>query len=228
MGTGENTEDLDYDSVQRGNAEIERRVQEVIDRCWALGTANPILSVHDVGAGGLSNALPELVDGGGAGGRFNLRSIPSEEPGMTPMQIWCNEAQERYVLAIHPERLAAFQALCDRERCPCAVIGEANADHQLVVEDPLFQTRPVDMDLSVLLGKPPKMTRHVAHRERLLPALNLSRAKLAEAAAVIAKEPVAIQLRYLQTLTEIGVEQNTTVIFPIPIDLLRVWLGEKK
>ena len=123
MGTGENTEDLDFDSVQRGNAEIQRRAQEVIDRCWALGDANPILSIHDVGAGGLSNALPELVHGGGAGGRFDLRTVPSEEPGMTPMQIWCNEAQERYVLAIRPERLAAFQALCERERCPCAVIG---------------------------------------------------------------------------------------------------------
>jgi phosphoribosylformylglycinamidine synthase len=197
MGTGENTEDLDFDSVQRGNAEIERRVQEVIDRCWALGEANPILSVHDVGAGGLSNALPELVDGGGAGGRFDLRAIPSEEPGMTPMQIWCNEAQERYVLAIHPARLALFQALCARERCPCAVIGEASADHQLIVEDLLFQTRPVDMDLSVLLGKPPKMSRHVTHRERVLPALNLSRVKLADAALRVLRFPAVASKTFL-------------------------------
>src|SRR5256714_2060052 len=123
MATGVNTADLDFDSVQRGNAEIQRRAQEVIDRCWQLGAQNPILSIHDVGAGGLSNALPELVDGGGVGGHFDLRAIPNEEPGMSPMQIWCNEAQERYVLAVDPERIAQFRALCERERCPHAVIG---------------------------------------------------------------------------------------------------------
>ena len=123
MATGANTADLDFDSVQRGNAEIERRAQEVIDRCWQLGAGNPILSIHDVGAGGLSNALPELVHGGGAGGTFELREIPSEEPGMSPREIWCNEAQERYVLAIAPSSLAAFRAICERERCPFAVVG---------------------------------------------------------------------------------------------------------
>jgi phosphoribosylformylglycinamidine synthase len=197
MGTGENTEDLDFDSVQRGNAEMQRRAQEVIDRCWAMGEANPILSIHDVGAGGLSNALPELVDGGGAGGRFDLRAIPSEEPGMTPMQIWCNEAQERYVLAIRPDLLARFQALCERERCPYAVIGTAAADHHLVVQDPLFQDRPVDMELPVLLGRPPKMTRHVEHRSRPLQKLDLTGIELAEAALRVLRFPAVANKTFL-------------------------------
>jgi len=197
MGTGENAEDLDFDSVQRGNAEIQRRAQEVIDRCWALGEANPILSIHDVGAGGLSNALPELVHGGGAGGRFDLRAIPSEEPGMTPMQIWCNEAQERYVLAVHPERLAHFQTLCERERCPYAVIGAATADHHLVVADPLFNTRAVDMELPTLLGKPPQMTRHVAHRSRTLREFDLSAISLADAALRVLRFPAVANKTFL-------------------------------
>jgi phosphoribosylformylglycinamidine synthase len=197
MGTGANTEDLDFDSVQRGNAEIQRRAQEVIDRCWALGDVNPILSIHDVGAGGLSNALPELVHGGGAGGCLDLRAIPSEEPGMTPMQIWCNEAQERYVLAIHPDRLAQFEGLCKRERCPYAVIGAATADHQLVVEDPLFHNRSVDMELPVLLGKPPQMTRHVVHRARALQKLDLSAMNLAEAALRVLRFPAVANKTFL-------------------------------
>ena len=128
MATGTNTADLDFDCVQRGNAEIQRRAQEVIDRCWQLGPANPILSIHDVGAGGLSNALPELVHGGGVGATFDLREIPTEESGMSPRELWCNEAQERYVLAIAPADLARFAALCERERAPYAVVGRANAD----------------------------------------------------------------------------------------------------
>ena len=178
MGTGQNVEDLDFDSVQRGNAEIQRRAQEVIDRCWALGDENPIQSIHDVGAGGLSNALPELVHGGGVGGRFDLRKVPSEEPGMTPVQVWCNEAQERYVLALRADRLDLFRTLCERERCPFAVVGTATAEHQLVVEDPLFGNQPVDMDLSVLLGKPPKMTRDVQRRWRTLPVLRLEQVEV--------------------------------------------------
>src|SRR5512143_766489 len=169
MSTGANTADLDFDSVQRGNAEIQRRAQEVIDRCWALGDANPILSIHDVGAGGLSNALPEIVHGGGAGGEFDLRAAPNEEPGMTPREVWCNEAQERYVLAILPESLALFAELCRRERCPFAVVGEAREDGRLVVRDPYFHNAPVDMDLDVLLGKPPRMTRDVKRRQPSLP-----------------------------------------------------------
>jgi phosphoribosylformylglycinamidine synthase len=164
MDTGANIADLDFDSVQRGNPEMERRAQEVIDRCWQLGEANPILSIHDVGAGGLSNALPELVHGGGRGGRFELRAAPSEESGMSPREIWCNEAQERYVLAIPPARLDEFRALCERERCPFAVLGEATEDNHLRVTDSYFQNAPVDVSLDVILGKPPKMTRDVAHQ----------------------------------------------------------------
>ena len=197
MEAGTNTEDLDFDSVQRGNAEIQRRAQEVIDRCWVLGDANPILSIHDVGAGGLSNALPELVHGGDAGGHFDLRAIPSEEPGMTPMQIWCNEAQERYVLAIHPDRLARFEEICGRERCPYAVIGAASNDHQLVVEDPLFRDRPVDMALPVLLGKPPQMIRHVEHRSRALSKLDTSAIDLADAALRVLRFPAVANKTFL-------------------------------
>src|SRR4051794_6416903 len=152
MATGTNTADLDFDSVQRGNAEIQRRAQEVIDRCWQLGADNPVLSIHDVGAGGLSNALPELVHGGSAGGRFELRDIPSEETGMSPREIWCNEAQERYVLAIRAENLECFRAIAQRERCPFAVVGEASGDGTLIVHDAHFNDAPVDMELEVLLG----------------------------------------------------------------------------
>src|SRR5215471_10252722 len=197
MGAGDNVEDLDFDSVQRGNAEIERRAQEVIDRCWALGAENPILSIHDVGAGGLSNALPELLHGGGAGGRSDLRAVPTEEPGMTPMQIWCNESQERYVLAIDPQRLDLFQALCERERCPYAVIGSASANQHLLVEDPLFHNRPVDMDLPVLLGKPPKMTRHAVRRQRALRELDLSGVELPEAALRVLRFPAVASKTFL-------------------------------
>jgi phosphoribosylformylglycinamidine synthase len=163
VASGAQEEDLDFASVQRDNAEMQRRCQEVIDRCWALGEGNPILSIHDVGAGGLSNALPELVNDSGRGAHFGLRRIPNDEPSMSPLELWCNEAQERYVLAIAPDRLAAFQALCARERCPHAVLGEATADGKLVVDDAHFNNTPIDLPLSVLLGKPPKMTRDVQH-----------------------------------------------------------------
>ncbi len=166
MATGANTADLDFDSVQRGNAEIERRAQEVIDRCQALGPRNPILSIHDVGAGGLSNALPELAHGGSRGARVDLRAAPNEEPGMTPREVWCNEAQERYVLAIAPEDLALVRDICTRERCPFAVLGHATEDQRLVVHDPVFGRDAVDMDLPALLGKPPRMTRDVLRVRR--------------------------------------------------------------
>jgi phosphoribosylformylglycinamidine synthase len=161
MASGQNVESLDFDSVQRANAELERRCQEVIDACWQMGERNPILSIHDVGAGGLSNAFPELAHSGGVGATFDLRRVPVEEHGMTPMQIWSNESQERYVLALDAARLAEFRAICERERCLFAVVGEARTDHELVVDDPLFGTRAVDMPLEVLLGKPPKMKRNV-------------------------------------------------------------------
>jgi phosphoribosylformylglycinamidine synthase len=181
MTTGANTADLDFDSVQRGNPEMERRAQEVIDRCWQMGADNPILSIHDVGAGGLSNALPELVHGGGRGGRFELRAAPSEESGMSPREIWCNEAQERYVLAIPPERLDQFAALCERERCPYAVLGVATESEHLTVTDSHFDNHPVDVDLDVILGKPPRMTREVSHRTAALDDLNLDGIDLREA-----------------------------------------------
>src|SRR3990170_6670227 len=149
LGAGANVEDLDFDSVQRGNAEIQRRAQEVIDRCWQLGEGNPILSIHDVGAGGLSNALPELAHGAGRGARLDLRAVPSEEPGMSPREIWCNEAQERYVLAIAPDQLDLFRAICARERCPFAVLGVATSEPQLTLADERFDNMPVDMDLGV-------------------------------------------------------------------------------
>ncbi|MGH8702456.1 MAG: phosphoribosylformylglycinamidine synthase, partial [Burkholderiales bacterium] len=200
MGTGTNQEDLDFDSVQRGNAEIQRRAQEVIDRCWALGDANPIRSIHDVGAGGLSNALPELVHSAQRGGHFDLRKVPNEEPGMSPLQIWCNEAQERYVLAIAPADLERFQAICERERCPFAVIGEASAEGQLVVSDPLFGNRPVDMELQVLLGKPPRMTRDVTHRRRELPPFETAGIDLREAAYRVLRLPAVADKGFLITI----------------------------
>jgi phosphoribosylformylglycinamidine synthase len=200
MSTGSNPIDLDFDSVQRGNAEMQRRAQEVIDRCWQMGDANPILSIHDVGAGGLSNALPELAHGGGAGARIDLRSVPSEEPGMSPREIWCNEAQERYVLAIRAEALEGFRAICVRERCPFAVVGRATRDDRLIVEDPVFANRPVDMELSVLLGKPPKMTRDVAHVRRELPAFDPSGIDLREAAYRVLQFPAVADKTFLVTI----------------------------
>ncbi len=160
MDTGSNSADLDFNSVQRGNPEIERRAQEVIDRCWQLGAErNPIISIHDVGAGGLSNAFPELVNDAGRGAKFALRDVPLEEHGLSPMQIWCNEAQERYVLSILPENLDLFREICERERCPFAVVGTATDDGHLQVRDDLYSNNPVDLPLNVLLGKPPKTTR---------------------------------------------------------------------
>jgi phosphoribosylformylglycinamidine synthase len=200
MATGANTEDLDFDSVQRGNPEMQRRCQEVIDRCWAEGEANPILSIHDVGAGGLSNALPELVHGAGRGGRFDLRAVPTEAPGMSPLQVWSNEAQERYVLAVQPARLAAFEALCRRERCPFAVVGRATADGRLVVEDPRFGNRPVDMDLEALLGKPPRMTRDVRRLVVSRQPFEASQLDLREALDRVLRFPAVASKSFLITI----------------------------
>jgi phosphoribosylformylglycinamidine synthase len=161
VGSGQSHEELDFAAVQRGNPEMQRRCQEVIDACWAMGEHNPILSIHDVGAGGLSNALPELLDDGGYGGKLELRRVPNLDTAMSPMEIWCNEAQERYVLAIEPSSLAQFEAVCRRERCPMAMLGHATADLQLTVEDELFGNAPVDMPLELLLGKTPSMFRDV-------------------------------------------------------------------
>ena len=165
MTSGQSHADLDFASVQRDNAEMERRCQEVIDRCWQLGDGNPILFIHDVGAGGLSNAMPELVSDGGCGGQFELRKILNDEPGMSPLEIWCNESQERYVLAIDPERLELFDEICKRERAPYAVIGEATVNKAVVLHDEHFNNNPIDLPLDVLLGKPPKMLREVKSQQ---------------------------------------------------------------
>ncbi|MEX0964738.1 MAG: phosphoribosylformylglycinamidine synthase [Pseudohongiellaceae bacterium] len=161
MAAGSGNEDLDFASVQRENAEMERRCQEVIDQCWQLGDANPIAFIHDVGAGGLSNALPELVKDGGRGGVFNLRDIPNAESQMSPLEIWCNEAQERYVLAVDPEQLARFNAICERERCPFAVVGETTKEKHIRLDDSHFSNSPIDLPMELLFGKPPKMHRDV-------------------------------------------------------------------
>jgi len=200
MGSGASTADLDFASVQRGNAEIQRRAQEVIDRCWALGDANPIVLIHDVGAGGLSNAVPEAVAHSERGGRVDLRKIPSAEPGMSPMELWCNEAQERYVLAIEPSAIAAFAAIAERERCPFAVIGEIDGTGALTVHDPLFQDSPVDMPLDVLLGKTPRMLRDVKSVAPQRRRFDFQALNLREAAYRVLQLPAVADKTFLITI----------------------------
>ena len=180
VGSGQSSSDLDFASVQRANAEIQRRAQEVIDRCAALGDANPILLIHDVGAGGLSNALPEAIAHSHRGGRIDLRKIPSAESELSPLELWCNEAQERYVLALVPGSVPLFAALCDRERCPYAVVGEISADGRLLVTDPLLAVTPVDMPIDVLFGKAPRMTRDVRSIGKAAAGLSTAGATIGE------------------------------------------------
>ncbi|MDE2394542.1 MAG: phosphoribosylformylglycinamidine synthase [Burkholderiales bacterium] len=198
MAAGSNAAALDFDSVQRGNPEIQRRAQEVINHCWAMGEANPILAIHDVGAGGISNAFPELVDGTGAGARFDLRRVPLEESGLAPKEIWCNESQERYVLALAPERLAEFERLCARERCPFAVVGVTSAERQLVVDD--GGEAVIDMSMELLLGKPPKMQRDVQRVVRSEAALVLDDLKLEQVAFDVLRHPTVASKRFLVTI----------------------------
>lgn len=200
MQTGVSKEDLDFASVQRGNGEIERRVQEVIDRCWAMGDNNPIISIHDVGAGGVSNALPELVHDSGVGAHFELRKIPSADPGLSPMEIWCNESQERYVLGVATKDLAAFEELCRRERCPYSVVGQTTQEEQLVVTDSLLGGSPVDLPLSVLFGKPPKMSRKFSHKKRTLPSFETHDIKLEEAVNRVLHLPSVASKKFLITI----------------------------
>ena len=200
MTSGSSAESLDFASVQRGNPEMERRAQEVIDRCVAMGDNNPILWIHDVGAGGISNAIPEIVNDAGRGGKFELRSVPNDEPGMAPMEIWCNEAQERYVLAIDADKLEAFKALCERERAIYAVVGEATEERHLQVSDSLFENNPVDMSMDMLLGKPPKMTRDVKHVEFAKPELDLSNIKLGDAIERVLRLPTVASKSFLITI----------------------------
>jgi phosphoribosylformylglycinamidine synthase len=203
MATGTNAADLDFASVQRGNPEMQRRAQEVIDRCWQMGPeqgGNPILAIHDVGAGGISNAMPELANDAGRGARFDLRAVPNEEPGMAPREIWSNEAQERYVLAIGPDRLAEFAALCERERCPYAVIGVATEERQLIVKDDHFGNQPVDMPMDVLLGKPPRMHRNATRKTVAPPPLDLGKVDLRQAAFDVMRLPSVASKSFLITI----------------------------
>ena len=200
MDTGSNSADLDFNSVQRGNPEIERRAQEVIDRCWQLGQGNPIIAIHDVGAGGLSNAFPELVNDAGRGAIFKLRDVPLEEHGMSPLQIWCNESQERYVLSILPEDLDKFRAICERERCPFAVVGTATDDGRLQVRDELFGNSPVDLPLNVLLGKPPKTTRTDETQKQPAQAFSAAQYDLKESAYRVLRLPAVAAKNFLITI----------------------------
>jgi phosphoribosylformylglycinamidine synthase len=199
MATGTNAAELDFDSVQRGNPEIERRAQEVINHCWAQGTNNPILAIHDVGAGGLSNAFPELTNDAGRGARFDLRAVPLEESGLAPKEIWSNESQERYVMAIAPESLPLFKSFCERERCPFAVIGVATEERQLQLVDE-GQESPVDMPMDVLLGKPPKMHRDVTRVARQSPAMDLTGVSLQQAVIDVLSHPTVASKRFLITI----------------------------
>jgi len=221
LATGTNAASLDFDSVQRGNPEIERRAQEVINQCWVQGDKNPILAIHDVGAGGLSNAFPELTNDAGRGARFDLRAVPLEESGLAPKEIWCNESQERYVMAIAPESLEQFKALCERERCPFAVVGVATEKRQLVLADQSVDAvraepvealaspstssgrtdaKPVDMPMNVLLGKPPKMHRDVKTVTRSTQPLDLTGVDLQKAVIDVLAHPTVASKRFLVTI----------------------------
>ena len=199
MATGTNAADLDFDSVQRGNPEIQRRAQEVINQCWLQGENNPILAIHDVGAGGLSNAFPELTNDAGRGAHFDLRAVPLEETGMAPKEIWCNESQERYVLAISPDALPGFEALCVRERCPFAVVGVATAQRDLLLSDKQGDA-PVNMPMNVLLGKPPKMQRDVRSLPRSFPPLQFGSLSLQDAVLRVLAHPTVASKRFLITI----------------------------
>ncbi|MBD9482296.1 phosphoribosylformylglycinamidine synthase [Pseudomonas sp. PDM14] len=200
VATGASSADLDFASVQRENPEMERRCQEVIDRCWQLGDANPIAFIHDVGAGGISNAFPELVNDGGRGGRFELRKVPNDEPGMAPHEIWSNESQERYVLAVSAKDFERFQAICERERCPFAVVGEATEEPQLTVTDSHFANTPVDMPLEVLLGKPPRMHRSVTREAELGDDFAAASVDIDEAVTRVLRHPAVASKSFLITI----------------------------
>ena len=200
MAAGANAAALDFDSVQRGNPEIQRRAQEVINQCWSLGEANPILAIHDVGAGGISNAFPELVDGAGKGARFDLSKVPLEESGLAPKEIWCNESQERYVMAVRADAMDRFRALCERERCPFAIVGVATDEPRLILDDPTGGDRPIDMPMEVLLGKPPRMERDVRRVERRGQPLTLGGVTLEQAAFDVLRHPTVASKRFLVTI----------------------------
>jgi len=200
MTSGASSEDLDFASVQRQNPEIERRCQEVIDACWQLGDKNPIAFIHDVGAGGLSNAFPELVKDGGTGGKFELRNVPNDEPSMSPLAIWCNESQERYVLAISPADLPRFESICQRERAPYAVVGVATDEKHLLVNDTQFDAKPVDLPMSVLFGKPPKMHRSADKHQAKTAAFSTAGLDAKDAVERVLKHPAVASKNFLITI----------------------------
>jgi phosphoribosylformylglycinamidine synthase len=202
MASGKSDEALDFASVQRDNPEMQRRCQEVIDACWGLNENNPIISIHDVGAGGLSNALPELVSASERGAAFELRNIPNAETGMSPMEIWCNEAQERYVLAIKPETIEIFSQFCKRERAPFAILGETTNDKRLILEDELFDNKPIDIPLSMIFGKLPRMKRKVTHNESAYAALDANKIDIKEAIKRILHLPTVADKRFLITISD--------------------------
>jgi phosphoribosylformylglycinamidine synthase len=202
MADGQSHDELDFASVQRANPELERSCQQVIDACWALGDDNPIVSIHDVGAGGLSNAVPEILNDAGRGGRIELRAIPNAQPGLSPMQIWCNESQERYVFAIAPEQMELFTQLCERERCPFAVIGEASVERQLVVGDGRFDNAPVDLPMELLLGKMPKMLRDARRQRTAQPELDLAGVDPTDAAYRVLRLPAVAAKHYAITISD--------------------------
>jgi phosphoribosylformylglycinamidine synthase len=200
VGSGASSADLDFASVQRGNAEIQRRAQEVIDTCWEMGSDNPIVLIHDVGAGGLSNAVPEAVAHSNRGAKVDLRQVPNAEPGMSPMEIWCNEAQERYVLCVEASRIQAFQEIAERERCPFAVIGELDDSGVLEVADPMFGNNAVNMPIDVLLGKAPRMTRDVRSVEPARKPFDVSKIDLKEAVYRVLRLPAVADKTFLITI----------------------------
>jgi len=222
VASGSSSEALDFASVQRDNAEMERRCQEVIDRCCAFGTGSPILSIHDVGAGGLSNALPELVNESKRGATFELRKVPSDEPGMSPLELWCNESQERYVLAVAPKALSVFEALCRRERAPFAVLGHATDDGRLQVTDSLFGNSPIDVPLEVILGKPPRMRRTATRLSVTHPPLALERLDVAEALRRVLQLPTVSDKSFLvhigdRTVTGLVARDQLVGRFQVPV-----------
>ncbi len=232
MATGANAAELDFDSVQRGNPEIERRAQEVINQCWVQGNQNPILAIHDVGAGGLSNAFPELTNDAGRGARFDLRAVKLEESGMAPKEIWCNESQERYVLAIAPQSLEQFTAICERERCPFAVIGVATEERQLQLVDEGAES-PVDMPMNVLLGKPPKMHRDVKTVARTFKPLDLTGVDIQKAVIDVLAHPTVASKRFLITIgdrTVGGLTHRDQMVGPwqVPVADCAVTLADYK
>ncbi|MGI9151246.1 MAG: phosphoribosylformylglycinamidine synthase, partial [Limnohabitans sp.] len=233
MASGTNAAELDFDSVQRGNPEIERRAQEVINHCWAQGKANPILAIHDVGAGGLSNAFPELTNDAGRGARFDLRAVPLEESGLAPKEIWSNESQERYVLAIAPESLEQFKAFCERERCPFAVVGIATEERHLTLADDGAAVQPVDMPMNVLLGKPPKMHRDVTRVARSSTPMDLTGVSLQEAVINVLSHPTVASKRFLVTIGDRavgGLTHRDQMVGPwlVPVADVAVTLADYK